>query len=163
MKQPEPQDAFLKLKEGVKTLVLSTLTEEAKPNVSYAPFVEDSHGNFYLFLSQIAAHTQDLLSHPTTSVMLIEDEQDSCQIFARQRISYQCQVDVVFPDDPDYETMLNLLQLRFGNIIELLTSLPDFILFKLHPYHGEYVMGFGKAYHLEGDDLTELVHIDLDY
>jgi len=154
-----PEESFLQFKDSVKTLALATLTEELKPNISYAPFVEDDNGNFYLFLSQLAHHTQDLLSHSVASVLLIEDEQDTRQLFARQRITYQCQVDVVLPGDQAYALMLDALHQRFGNIVELLRNLPDFILFKLQPYHGQYVMGFGKAYNLVGDDLSALEHI----
>jgi putative heme iron utilization protein len=154
-----PEESFLQFKDSVKTLALATLTEELKPNISYAPFVEDDNGNFYLFLSQLAHHTQDLLSHSVASVLLIEDEQDTRQLFARQRITYQCQVDIVLADDQHYEIMLDAFHQRFGNIIDLLRNLPDFILFKLQPYHGQYVMGFAKAYNLVGDDLSELKHI----
>ena len=157
--QSNPQDSFLKFKDSVKTLALATLTEELKPNISYAPFVEDDSGSFYVFLSQLAHHTQDLLSHSVASVLLIEDEQNTRQLFARQRITYECQVDIVLPNDQDYELILDSLHHRFGNIIELLRNLPDFILFKLEPYHGQYVLGFGKAYNLIGDDLNELEHI----
>ena len=155
-----PQVSFTSFKANVKTLALATLTEEARPNISYAPFVEDDNGNFYLFLSQLAHHTQELLSHEVASIMLMEDEQDSRQIFARQRISYHCEVDVILVDELEYELMLSALEQRFGNIIQLLRGLPDFILFKLQPYEGRYVKGFGKAYELVGEGLTELKHID---
>ena len=155
-----PQVSFSNFKTNVKTLALATLTEEARPNISYAPFVEDDNGNFYLFLSQLAHHTQELLSHEVASILLMEDEQDSRQIFARQRISYHCEVDVILADELEYELMLNALEQRFGNIIQLLRGLPDFILFKLKPYEGRYVKGFGKAYELVGEGLTELKHID---
>ena len=59
---------FIKFKASVKTLSLSTLTEEGRPNISYAPFIEDGHGHFYLFLSQLASHTQDLLKQPIASI-----------------------------------------------------------------------------------------------
>jgi len=155
-----PQESFKKFKGNVKTLSLSTLTDEAKPNISYAPFIEDENGSFYLFLSQLASHTQDLLTHPVASILLLEDEQDARQLFARQRISYQCQVEVVATEDNTYEELLEQFQQRFGKVIELLGSLPDFKLFRLSPYEGRYVKGFGKAFELTGPNLTELQHID---
>jgi putative heme iron utilization protein len=154
------QTSFHEFKSSVKTLSLSTLTEEAKPNISYAPFIEDENGIFYLFLSQLASHTQDLLTHPLASVLLMQDEQDTRQLFARQRISYQCLVEVVEKDDGKYSQLLKQFESRFGSIMELLNSLPDFILFRLTPQQGRYVMGFGKAYTLTGENLTELEHIE---
>ncbi|MEE9327577.1 MAG: pyridoxamine 5'-phosphate oxidase family protein [Cocleimonas sp.] len=157
------QESFKEFKSSVQTLSLSTLTEEAKPNISYAPFIEDDNGNFYLFLSQLASHTQDLQLHSIASILLMQDEQDTRQLFARQRVSYQCHVEIVEKDNDEsgeYTQLLKQFEKRFGSIMELLNSLPDFILFRLTPQQGRYVIGFGKAYTLTGKHLTELEHID---
>ena len=153
------EESFTNFKQSVKTLQLSSITNEGKPNASYSPFVVDKQGNFYIFVSQLASHTQDLLANPQASILLIQDEADTRQIFARRRISYQCGVEVVSDDSSDYLPMLNTLEERFGNVVELLRTLPDFILFKLTPYQGQYVKGFGKAYKLIGEGLLELEHI----
>jgi len=153
------EQSFNNFKQSVKTLQLSTLTVEGKPNASYSPFVVDKQGNFYIFVSQLAGHTQDLLANQQASILLIQDEADTRQIFARRRISYQCDVEPVSDESSDYLLMLNALEERFGNVVELLRTLPDFILFKLRPYKGQYVKGFGKAYKLVGDGLLELEHI----
>jgi len=153
------EQSFNRFKQSVKTLQLATLTAEGKPNASYSPFVVDKQGSFYIFVSQLASHTQDLLANPQVSILLIQDEADTRQIFARQRISYQCDVEIVSEESNDYLLMLNMLEERFGNVVELLRTLPDFILFRLTPYQGQYVKGFGKAYKLVGEGLLELEHI----
>lgn len=158
-----PEQDFLKFKTSVKTLSLSTLTEAGHPNISYAPFIEDDNGCFYLFLSQLASHTQDLLNpsnnNPVAGILLMEDEQVSRQLFARQRITYQCEISIIQSDDTTYTDILDNFESSFGSIIPLLRNLPDFILFKLSPTEGRYVQGFGKAYQLVGESLTELEHI----
>ncbi len=162
-----PEQDFLKFKKSLKTLSLSTLTEAGRPNISYAPFIEDENGYFYLFLSQLASHTQDLLNHPinqplkhpSASIMLMEDEQDSRQLFARQRLTYQCDISIIQPDNDSYSDILDNFESTFGSIIPLLRNLPDFILFKLTPTEGRYIQGFGKAYQLAGENLSELEHI----
>jgi len=154
------EQSFRNFKQSVKTLQLSTLTKEGKPNASYSPFVVDKQGNFYIFVSQLASHTQDLLANPQASILLIQDEADTRQIFARRRISYQCDVEIVDADSSDYLLMINMLEERFGNVVSLLRTLPDFILFRLTPYQGQYVKGFGKAYKLEGEGLLRLEHIN---
>lgn len=160
-KQPEQslEESFATFKQSVKTLQLSTLTAEGKPNASYSPFVIDEQGNFYIFVSQLASHTQDLLDNLQVSILLIQDEVEARQIFARKRISYRCDVEVVGDESSDYTKMLDALENRFGNIVELLRTLPDFILFRLTPTQGQYVEGFGKAYILIGEGLLELEHI----
>ena len=147
---------FLAFKNSIKTLQLSTITSDGKPNASYSPFVTDAKGNFYIFVSQLASHTQDLLENPVASILLIQDEATTKQLFARQRISYQCDVSVIAQDNKNYQALLESMESCFGNIIELLQTLPDFILFQLSPYQGQYVKGFGKAYKLMGDDLQVL-------
>jgi len=159
MSKQTPQESFIEFKQTQKTLQLSTLTAEGKPNGSYSPFIVDKRGNYYIFVSQLASHTQDLLVNPQASILLIQDEAETRQIFARRRISYQCDVEVVTQDDADYLPMLDTMEQRFGNVVELLRSLPDFILFRLKPYQGQYVKGFGKAYKLTGEGLLELEHI----
>lgn len=154
------EESFVNFKQSVKTLQLSTLTAEGKPNASYSPFVVDKQGNFYIFVSQLASHTQDLLANPQASILLIQDEVDTRQIFARRRISYQCDVEIVNDETSDYSKMLEALEKRFGNMVELLRTLPDFILFRLTPYQGHYVKGFGKAYKLAGEGLLALEHIN---
>ncbi len=71
------KESFANFKQSVKTLQLSTLTTEGKPNASYSPFVTDEQGNFYIFISQLASHTQDLLANLQASILLIQDEAES--------------------------------------------------------------------------------------
>ena len=157
-----PETAFESFRQGVKTIQLATVTADGKPNASYAPFVMDKSGSIYVFLSQLASHTQDLLANPQCSVLMVEDEAKTRQLFARQRISYQCLSEVVTIDEADYDRMLTAMETKIGNVVNLLRSLPDFMLFRLLPYEGRYVQGFGKAYQLGGKGLLNLEHIGPD-
>jgi heme iron utilization protein len=47
---------------------------------------------------------------------------------------------------------------HFGPIVDLLTSLPDFQLFKLNPTSGQLVLGFGQAYEVSGERWDTLTH-----
>ena len=64
--------------------------------------------------------------------------------------------------DSKYENALDLLMERFGNVVGVLRSLPDFVLFQLKPKSGRFVTGFGQAYDLVGDHLDQLVHVGPD-
>lgn len=153
MKQT-PEEALLTLQQTTQTLFLSTLTNEGKPNASYAPFIIDNDNCFYIFVSQLASHTQDLLHSSLVSILLAEDEQDSRQIFARKRASYSCESQVIERSDEHYESLLDQFEERFGNVMGLLRTLPDFVLFKLVPTSGSFVQGFGKAYEIKKDGLV---------
>ena len=115
----DPQQTFESFKSSVKTLCLSTLTADNKPAASYAPFFEDDEGNFYIFVSQLASHTQDLISNPLAGVLLMEDEAKSRQGFARQRISYGCDVDIIRPDDKHYNQIFDAFEERQGDTLAL--------------------------------------------
>jgi len=154
----EDRKRFEALRDQVRSLIMATVDGQAVPRASYAPFVRDS-GSFYVYLSRLSDHTRELLQNPMVSVMLIEDEAEASQIFARKRITYLCESQTLESDEAGHDTVLELLTRRFGNVMILLQTLPDFVLFRLKPVSGRFVTGFGKAYELTGDGMDELAHI----
>lgn len=138
---------YLAFRARFQTLVLATGDGEIL-GASYAPFVMHA-GDMYIYVSELAAHTRHLLKQGQCAVLLIEDEQDCRNLFARRRISYQCQVDEVVPDTPTAAQVLGTMRERFGNVVDLLRSLPGFHLFRLQATEGSYVAGFGKAYAID--------------
>ncbi len=140
-----------------KTLILASHSSGAsqamQPLASYAPFIEDEAGHFYLFLSGLASHSVNLKCHQDEqsklSVLLIEDEQASRNIFARKRLNYSCTVSIWPREHPQWQEKIDKFQEEFGKTIELLSGLGDFNLYCLTPAEGNYVRGFGQAYELK--------------
>lgn len=130
-----------------KTLQLATQGESC-PEASYSPFVL-SDNQLYIFVSQLASHTVNLMRSPTVGVMLIEDEAVSRNLFARNRVSLQCQASEVDRNTPEYDAVMELYRERHGPTVELLSTLPDFMLFRLTPGQGRLVLGFGKAFSIQ--------------
>ncbi len=159
MKSRSPEEALQQLLTETQTLHLSSIQSDGLPNISYAPYICDEQGAYYVFVSQLASHTQDLLNNQIIAIMLTKDEQDTKQIFARTRLTYQCQVEEVSKDEQNYPSLLDQFAIKFGNVISVLRDLPDFILFRLIPKSGRFVMGFGQAYLLEGEKLQVLKHL----
>lgn len=160
MNQDSPQARYQALLGRVRSLQLATVDAEGRPRVSYAPFLQlDNDACFYIFISQLSGHTRDLLNNRRTSVMLIEDETEASQLFARNRASYECSVDIIEYDQDDYDGLLDAMTERFGSIIEMLRSLPDFVLFRLRPESGRFVMGFGQAFDLGGEQMRILTPV----
>jgi putative heme iron utilization protein len=135
-----------KLIASQQTLLLSTATADGMPDISYAPFVQDQAGSFYIFVSELASHTANLLHNPQASVMFIRPESESHNLFARERAIFECKVKEIAHDDEVYAIQLQALSTKFGKVISLLRSLSDFHLFALIPERGRYVIGFGRAY-----------------
>lgn len=135
-----------------KTIQLASCAINNEPLASYAPFVEDEEGNFYLLLSGLASHSANLQRHQAEqsriSVLLIEDEQTARNVFARKRLTYQCNVSVWSREHPQWQFIIDSLQKKLGKTITVLAGLGDFNLYCLIPEQGNYVRGFGQAYEL---------------
>lgn len=146
--------ALAELQTGMQSVQLATVGEDGEPHAGYTPFLMDGI-NVVVYVSQLALHTRDLLSNGQASVMIISDEAEASQIFARTRVSYQCRAEVVARDSADHDALLDRFEQRHGKMIGLLRQLPDFVLFRLVPQRGQLVMGFGKAYRLSGEKLDK--------
>jgi putative heme iron utilization protein len=148
--------AYQTLPQRVQSALLSTINADGSPQASYAPFVMDETYQIYIFTSGLSAHTHNLLRTGQVSLLLIEDEADASQIFARQRLTYDCQAQVLPRHAPEWEAIADSFEVRFGQIIQMLRSLEDFQIFCLSPQAGCFVMGFGAAYTVNPHNLSQL-------
>ncbi|WP_027856180.1 HugZ family pyridoxamine 5'-phosphate oxidase [Marinobacterium jannaschii] len=144
-----------------QSLLLATVNCEEAPDISYAPYIRDGQGAFYIFVSRLATHTLNLLHSRRASVLFIREESESRNLFARERLSFRCQVTEITPQDTDYKERLDQMEQQLGNTVAMLRSLPDFHLLCLIPEQGRYVVGFGKAFDVDPKS-GELSHIDAD-
>ncbi|MDG4813249.1 pyridoxamine 5'-phosphate oxidase family protein [Hydrogenovibrio sp. 3SP14C1] len=141
--------------QSQQSLLLSTLGELQTPNASYAPFIQYQEA-FYIFVSGLAEHTQNLLNHPQASLLIMEGEKEAGNIFARQRIQLQVNAFFISREDAHWESRLEAFESKFGDLILTLKALPDFHLFQLSPISGRYIKGFGQAYPLASNELKTL-------
>ncbi len=148
--------AYQALPRQMKSLMLSTVNEDGTPQASYAPYVIDDSYQLYIFTSGLSSHTQNLLRTGQASALIIEDEGEAGQVFARQRLTYDCRASRVERQTPRWDTMAEQFEARFGEIIAMLRQLEDFQMFCLSPQGGRFVMGFGAAYEVEPEDLSRL-------
>ncbi|MBF2063583.1 MAG: pyridoxamine 5'-phosphate oxidase family protein [Calothrix sp. C42_A2020_038] len=142
-----------------QSLMLGTVSKNGIPNVSYTPFVIDESKNIYIYVSGLSTHTQNLYTAPLASVMFIEDELQSQQIFARRRLTYDCSAALVERDTELWNEVLQRYEERFGEIIKTFRDLPDFRIFQLKPNKGKFVIGFGAAYNVSASDLDVLTQV----
>jgi putative heme iron utilization protein len=150
---------LLDFRDGFTTVLLSTASQSADPECSYAPFLLKD-GVFYIYVSMLATHTRNLLENPKCSVLFIEDEADSKNIFARRRLVYHCAVSVIERDQSVWENLMDQLADRFGNTVEVLRHLADFHLLGLRPQSGQFVKGFSQAFALTGKAMDRIEHIN---
>jgi len=144
----------------VRSLILGTIDAAGMPLVSYAPFAWDDSGDLLVAVSALAAHQPALATADRVSVMLIEDEATTRQIFARTRLMLDCEINSSL--GPARHEVFAVLRGRFGEIADLLEGLGDFHAYRLTPRRGQFVTGFGAAFVLPNGriDTMEPVRVD---
>lgn len=142
-----------------QTLQLATVSSQGFPHVSYTPFVYLPDG-YYILISDIAKHGQNLKLNPHVSIMMIEDEQDARSIYARKRLSFDAKANPIDRDTEHWSNAITALEQRFGEIVSNLSQLGDFYLYQLVPEQGRFVKGFGKAFEVSGQDMVDFVHLN---
>lgn len=159
MKIERAASAYKLLINSVRTVMLGTVSQTGIPNVSYAPFIIDEAKNIYIFVGKFSTHTYNLQANGKASLMLIEDETKSKQIFARRRLTYSCNAAFIDKNSTEWDYIAHKFDQRFGNIVCIFRNLPDVDIVKFIPYEGLFVMDFGIAYKINSNDLNKLIDI----
>lgn len=147
---------FLK---SLKTVQLATLDRNHLPEASYAPYVRYENA-YYLFLSDLASHSINLKLNPATSLLFIEDESNSRNLFARRRVILRGEAITIGRETQTYAAVLPEFKRIFGNLIDVIEPLQDFNLYQIEPTQGRFILGFGQAFELSGKGLNRLKHIN---
>ena len=146
--------AFIK---NIQTAIIGTLDKNNHPFSSYAPYVYDAN-RFYVYISDIATHTKNLKVNPKASLFFIEDESKTDNLFARKRVSLQCDSLKIERNSERFETVLELFSQKFdASMVANLKRMSDFNLYEFKVTYGEATFGFGKAYFIGGEHMDELV------
>lgn len=105
----------------------------------------------------MAKHTKNLAEGRKTSVMFIEDESATKQIYARERLTIEAAASQVERDSEVWNTVVTKLKEDHGKVVDVIAEMQDFILIALQPIKGSYVNGFGSAYFVD-ENLDILEH-----
>ena len=144
---------------GVKCCELSTVSPRGAPLASYAPVYVDADRCFYVYVSAMAKHYGHLRKSGVASLMLIEDEATAENLFARKRLTVDCEARLVPRASEEWGAIMGLMEERLGETLGYLRELTDFDLFQLTPNEGRLVLGFGKAYRVAGKGLSEIGYV----
>lgn len=152
---PEIQE----FRDSRHSLQLGTVDTKGKPHTSYAPFAFSKSG-YFILVSDLATHGQNLKKGQAVSIMMIEDESQARSIFARRRLSFDTNAQHIENDTPEWAAGISLMRERLGEMVDDLSQLGDFNLYLLKPVIGRYVKGFGQAFEVSGDELLKVLHLD---
>ncbi len=150
--QQQLQQVARALRDRCRSVLLATVSPAGEPEISYAPFILDDDEAICIYVSELAAHTRNLLANPRASLMFIQPEAEARNLFARERLVLQCRAGEVRGKEAD--RLLERMESAFGETVALLRSLPDFHLFRFQVEKGSYVRGFGQAWVVQGNRLV---------
>lgn len=144
-------------KENI-TLVMATTDDNQIAHASYTPFAVID-GNYYIYIANIAEHTQHVINRPIFDVLIIDDQSSTKNIYARKRVTYQVKAEEVTKGNDEFQQGIDALIARAGKTVNVLAGLGDFHLFRLTPLKGTLVTGFGKAFRLNPKDRADTTHL----
>lgn len=150
------QSAYATFLDDFRSVVLATVDAAGKPGSSYAPVLVDDDGTMWCLVSGMTIHTRNVEATGVASALFIEDESKAQQIFARRRLSFDCKAAVLPRDHEAFAGVVARFTERFGTIAEQIAGMPDFRPLRLQPMSGNFVIGFGAAYHVQDGQLSQV-------
>ena len=145
---------------NMKTIIISTVSNGLNPNASYAPSVVGSGGSLYIYISSLSRHTKNLVNNPKASIMIIEDESHSENIFGRKRFTMDVTCHKVKRDSDQWLNIIEIMEHKFGETVTFLKDMTDFHMFKLVPQSGLLVHGFARAFRFDGENLSNVSYLN---
>lgn len=131
------------------SIVISTITKDKNPQTSYAPFVK-VNDSYYIIISETADHYHNMMRHNQVSIMFIQDELATNNVFFRRKMTFNC----LAIKEQSSEARELFTELH-GDLVDMLLDKMDFHLFKLEVLNGRIVLGPGKAFSIENNEITQ--------
>ena len=131
---------------------LGTL-RDGGPFVSMTPvaLAEDS-SMFFVNVSRLAHHTQDMLKNARVSLMLMEGDSGEGDPQTLARLTVCGEASEIVRDSPAFAQARAAYVARFPGA-EITFQLGDFGLWQIVPEVGRYVAGLGRTYNITVEDL----------
>ena len=139
---------------GFDTVLMATSGADGEPEISYSPYAI-VEAQLYVFLSDLAMHTGNLKANPRASLLFIENEQDAEKLHARKRVTFRATAQLLDRNSDQFRSAMTAMEARFGEIMPLLESLPDFHLFAMRTDSATLVRGFADAHTIECDGFPQ--------
>lgn len=149
----ESKTRLIHLLRRQRLAALGTLRSDGGPLVSQVLFLAaPDFSAFYMLISRLAQHTQDILRDPRISLMIAEPDDGLLDPQTLGRISLRGEARPLPNDDPAYAGVRAAYLDKFPQAAVAL-QLGDFMFYRLEPMSARYVAGLGKTFNLNGADL----------
>lgn len=130
------------------SLVLATVTPDGFPHASYSPFVK-FEGKYYFIVSESAEHYKNIINSFKASIMFLEDELSTPNVFFRKKLEYK----VTLKESESVEVIDKMVEVH-GELVEMLVTKMDFHIFEATPSIGQMTIGPGRSYIIKDGEIT---------
>jgi putative heme iron utilization protein len=124
------------------------------PNVSMVAYLaEGGCTAFWLRLSRLAWHTQDLAKDPRAALSICETDDARADPQTLARVTIRAEASMLASDDPETLRLRPLWLARFP-AAAVTFELADFAFWRLAPRDARFVAGLGRTYNLSAAELA---------
>jgi putative heme iron utilization protein len=149
----EAHGLLARLVKSARTGALGTLRAGA-PNVSMVAYLPDADfATFWLRLSRLAWHTQDLAHDPRAALSVCETDDGRADPQTLARVTIRGEASVLAAEDPQCARLRELWLERFP-ASAVTFELADFSFWRLAPRDARFVAGLGRTYNLSAAELA---------
>jgi heme iron utilization protein len=150
----QTQQLLLSLIRSQRVAALGTLRGGA-PEVSLVPFAASQDcTRFYIHISRLAHHTQNILQDARVSLLLAEPDDGSGNPSSFARVAIQGLAVLVETDSPEYAAARSTYLTKLPQS-EMMFGLGDFGLYRIEPVTARFVAGFAQTFNLTLNDFRE--------
>ena len=140
------------------TILMAAAGDSDMPEMGVTPLVWHD-GAMFIYPSRLSAHVRAMLAAQRAAFLVIEDEADAQNIWARKRIKFNSELTEIERKTDVFEAVCDVFASRHGPTMGLIRDFTDFHLLQLRPADGVMVLGFAQAYRLSGPDLAVTAHL----
>jgi putative heme iron utilization protein len=157
--EEEARRQLARLVRGTRIAALGTLRAGA-PNVSMVVYVPDADfATFWVRLSRLAWHTQDLAQHPQAALSILEADDARADPQTLARVTIRADASVLEGRDPQVERLRRIWLERFP-ASAVTFELADFSFWRLAARDARFVAGLGRTYNLSTAELARTAQTD---
>lgn len=132
---------------------LGTLHEGA-PFVSMVLTAPDpTHSVWFIHVSRLSGHTQDLLKDPRVSLMLAMPDAGDKDPQQLARLTLTGEATELPQNSPREDSAKEIYLAKFPHMAEIVEQLGDFTFWAIRPKSARFVGGFARAFTLDPDAL----------
>jgi len=142
----------------LRTIVISVADESGVPDIGVSPFIRRDDG-LYIYTSHLSAHVHNLLRCGGATCLLCADERQSQNIWARNRLKFQVSAREVMREDARFDALCDDFAAAHGPTMGLIRNFTDFHMVQMTPKDGVLVLGFAKAFRVNGAAFDIAAHL----